>query len=398
MRIAKITVDGFKSLVDFELNLSKFTCLIGLNGSGKSTILQFIDFLSQLVRGNMEEWFEERGWEANEECSALSVDDHKIHFTVILQLDEKKSIEWKAIYDSGERKCTNETFLTTIVVSDTELVEQGLLGVESQNLTMTVNEDGGPARQSLGLAKITFRYQGSVLSQLKDEVLHPDLKLLTSFFRNTNSFDMLAPQSLRKKDRESGGSIGLSGQRLSAFLHEMGPVRQEVLGAKLKAVYPNLEGLFTGSLPSGWKELSIRERHGNKEFTTEARHVNDGMLRLIAFLAEIESEHEFLLFDEIENGINPELVGFLIDILTSARQQIMVTTHSPMILNYLNDDIARESVFYLHKTDEGKTKAIRFFDIPSLREKLAFMGPGEVFADTDLFELAKEISQIPKAK
>lgn len=47
-RISRLEVNNFKSLVDFEMDLPKFSCLIGLNGAGKSTVLQFIDFLSQL--------------------------------------------------------------------------------------------------------------------------------------------------------------------------------------------------------------------------------------------------------------------------------------------------------------------------------------------------------------
>ena len=48
--ISRLEVENFKSLVNFEMDLPKFSCLIGLNGAGKSTVLQFIDFLSQLMR------------------------------------------------------------------------------------------------------------------------------------------------------------------------------------------------------------------------------------------------------------------------------------------------------------------------------------------------------------
>ncbi len=61
-RIRQIEVENFKSLVAFTVELPKFSCLIGLNGSGKSTMLQFIDFLAQLVRGDMKGWLGERRW------------------------------------------------------------------------------------------------------------------------------------------------------------------------------------------------------------------------------------------------------------------------------------------------------------------------------------------------
>jgi hypothetical protein len=71
-----------------------------------------------------------------------------------------------------------------------------------------------------------------------------------------------------------------------------------------------------------------------------------------------------------------------------------VTTHSPMILNYLEDEVAREGVIYLYRTREGRTQAVRFFAIPSIAEKLAVMGPGEAFADTDLPALYDEIEAV----
>jgi len=62
MRISKLKCSNFKSLVDFEITLAKFSCLVGLNGSGKSTILQFVDFLAQLMRGDLTNWLKEREW------------------------------------------------------------------------------------------------------------------------------------------------------------------------------------------------------------------------------------------------------------------------------------------------------------------------------------------------
>jgi hypothetical protein len=138
----------------------------------------------------------------------------------------------------------------------------------------------------------------------------------------------------------------------------------------------------------------VQERFGEHRIRSEARQVNDGMLRLMAILAEILTDTQFLLFDEIENGINPELVEFLLDTLVGAQQQILVTTHSPMILNYLEDDVARVGVQYIYKTPQGSTRSVPFFSIPSLARKLEVMGPGEAFADTELSRLPEEIAEM----
>ncbi len=163
------------------------------------------------------------------------------------------------------------------------------------------------------------------------------------------------------------------------------------MGSQLKECYPQLSRFFTRSLRAGWKELNIWEEFGKARLVTEAKHVNDGMLRMMAILAELLTGHEFLLFDKIENGINPELVEFLLNALVNIRQQILVTTHSPMLLNYLDDAVVRTGVQYLYKTLEGHTRSFPFFWLPSVSEKLRAMGPGEAFADTALPELYKEI-------
>jgi predicted ATPase len=198
--------------------------------------------------------------------------------------------------------------------------------------------------------------------------------------------------------------MGLGGQKLAAFLYELGSDKRRRLAKVLKTVYPQLSELLAKSIRSGWKQLEIIEDYEGDDgqyiwpvMRTEARHINEGMLRQIAILAELESEHGFLLFDEVENGVNPELVEFLLKELRDTDKQVVVTTHSPLILNYLDDESARESVIYLFKTKEGYTKSIRFFSIPSLKKKLTVMGPGEAFVDTNLVDLAEEIKSIPES-
>ena len=400
--VRNITAKNFKSLVDFKLDLGKFTCLIGLNGAGKSTVLQFIDFLAQQVRGDIKGWLEERHWEAKDLKSQLTRRSN-IDFSLWLTRDPYAPVaypgtyaegEWEATFNSVKLHCTREK----ISAGNVELFVSG----GSAHIDERVFSPPGTitSRKWSELAPVTFKYEGSILSQLKKSTLPDPLVEFKEFFSNVKSLDLLSPEYLRQRTRESRGSLGLGGQRLSAFLHELGTQKRRELVHRLKRAYPQLVDLYAKSLRSGWKQLEVTEEYQGEEsgllprMTTEARHVADGMLRLIAILAETQSEHRFLLFDEIENGINPELVEFVLDALVSAPQQVLVTTHSPMILNYLDDQVAREGVVYVYKTREGQTRAIRFFDIPSVAEKLTVMGPGEAFADTDLTALRDEIEAV----
>ena len=395
MQINSLRTNNFKSLVDFRIDLANFNCLIGLNGSGKSTVLQFIDFLAQQVRGDIGGWLDERSWKAADINSQMT-GKKNVNFVVELQSsNEPTMVTWRASFNTSQLHCTSERIETAEVILE---VQKGQLRILEKPQTNTSNG------KQIHNEKISFSYEGSVLSQLRKETLPAALTAFKAYFTSVKSLELLSPEYLRRRTRESAGTLGLGGQRLSAYLHELGAKKRGDLAQRLKSAYPQLESLNTTSLRSGWKQLEITETYrGTDEgvlprMTTEARHVNDGMLRLIAILAELQSDHQFLLFDEIENGINPELVEFVLAALTMTPKQVLVTTHSPMILNYLSDELAKEAVVYLYKTPQGFTRAIPFFSIPSLAEKLTVMGPGEVFVDTNLIALSEEIEAVREAQ
>lgn len=381
MRTKSITASNFKSLINFKLDLAKFTCLIGLNGAGKSTVLQFVDFLGQQARGDIQGWLKERQWVPKEIGSTLTTKKNIDFSLSVTAGPEDANFSWTGSFNTMKLHCTSEHIETPDV---TVSVDGGQIRMHWK----TATESAPP---TIPNGPISFAYEGSILSQLRDELLPSSVVEFKRYIKGIKSLDLLSPQYLRQKTRDASGSMGLGGQRLSAFFHELGREGRVKVNDALRSIYKQLEAVNTKSLRSGWKQLEVVEEFDGKRLVTEARHVNDGMLRILALLAELQSKHGFLLFDEIENGINPELVQFLIDTLMSADQQILVTTHSPLILNYLSDQSAKDGVIYLYKTKAGFTKAVPFFSIPSLDKKLSVMGPGEAFADTNLSQLQDEI-------
>lgn len=107
MRISHLRVYNFKSLVDFNLPLAKFNCLVGLNGSGKSTVLQFFDFLSQQVQGDLDDWLKKRQWEASDINSKLTRKNN-IDFEACLLHNEGFEIKRSASFNRTTLRCTAE--------------------------------------------------------------------------------------------------------------------------------------------------------------------------------------------------------------------------------------------------------------------------------------------------
>lgn len=371
-----IWVDNFKSLVDFRIDFAKFNCVVGLNGAGKSTLLQALDFVSQLMVGDIDEWLKGRHWDSSDLNSKLTKKSN-IDFEVGLEISGKK-VSWSGSFNRSSLSCTKE-----FILEDGER----LLSVEDAGYTFNGFRH-----------EIVFDYQGSLLSRLKESQQGNTLRLVKELILNIRSLDLISPELLRSQTRSSEGKLGLGGEKLSALIHESGFEAKAKLKRELTKVYPQLDSIVTKSLRSGWKQLEVNEHYGERKLTSTARHVNDGMLRLMAILLQLEIGNAFLLFDEIENGINPELIEYLIDHLVNSNDQVLVTTHSPMILNFMEDDVARAGVHYLYKTKEGFTRSIKLFDIPSMSKKLEFMGPGEAFIDTDITQLYKEISDIKPAE
>jgi predicted ATPase len=382
--ITHFHIENFKSLASFDLpdgehELAPFTCLIGLNGSGKTTLLQAFSFLGHLAAGTVRQWLQERDWKAMELMSRnLEGRRRMIPFRATFRFGERR-LSWEGAFNIVTQRCSHEA-----VRSD----DVPLLLLDGSELQLANGERELQPRQQL-----LFEFEGSVLSALRVSRSHEELVGLKTFLQRLKSLELLSPHLLRKRAR-GAEDIGTGGEKLSGFLSTLPHDARLKLGEDLARFYPSAEYLGVHRFRGGWKEVRVYE--DGIDGWVRAGHLNDGLLRVIAILAQAYSGHSFLLFDEIENGINPEIVGQLVDALIALSKkgkQVVVTTHSPMILNYLEDKIAKESVVLLYKDRRSGTRAVRFFDLPAPREKLHALGPGEVFVDTDLTKLSAQLAE-----
>lgn len=387
IKLDRLIIDNFKSLDNFKLNFSEFTCLIGLNSSGKSTILQAIDFVSQLMYGDITGWLKSRGWEANElKCKLIN----RKNIAVLITFKYNNTLYlWDLTYNPSLRKCTEETITSFKDYGS----QRHIFNVRNSKYMIIKDLETNEKLEG----DIIQDYEGSFLASLKQEFLPKVIQEFKTYIQHIYSLDLLSPQELRKRSR-TGSKLGLSGENISAFLNTFDKEQKDNLLKYLQKCYPNLDALNVKKSKGGWSRLELVEKFGDKKITNEAKYLNDGVLRLIAILSQLQSQESFLLFDEIENGINSELIEYLIDIIIDSKHQVMITTHSPMVLNYIEDEVAKKSVHYIYKTEDGFTKSIPFFSIPSMREKLEFMGVGEVYIDTDLTQLYEEIKLLETDK
>lgn len=167
-------------------------------------------------------------------------------------------------------------------------------------------------------------------------------------------------------------------------------------GAGKTSILQAIDFLSAISLRSGWKTLSLVEKQNNKFIETDSMHLSDGILRILAILSQLLTTESVLIFDEIEDGINQEFIEKLVDTLLASPHQTVVATHSPLLLNYLEDDIAKESILFVYKTKDGATRVENFFDIIAKYQTISdneynLLGAGEIMQRVNLLELTNNL-------
>jgi predicted ATPase len=347
-----------------------------MNGSGKSSLIQALDFVTQLMQGKVSDWLDKRGW-SMAELNCKSRRESNIGIAVDFETSSGAELRWVCIFNRSTLRCTHEL---------AEIFEPGAKGFED----IFVSKDQTFVAPPRAKQDIPFTFQGSIFSALKDSELPEPVRELKTYLLNFRSLELLSPLEMRRVARADESNIGIGGEKLAGYLHTIRGEQRTRFIELLKRFYPHLEDFKVANLRAGWKKLSLIERYGEQRIETEARHISDGVLRIMAVLSQVGSDRSLILLDEIENGINQEIIERLVDALVDSPQQIIVTTHSPLILNYLSDDVARESVQFIYRAPNGESRVRRLFDIPRLSEKLDCMGPGDAFVDTDLRSLEQE--------
>ena len=373
--ITRVKVKYFKSFEDFELaNIGSFTCLIGLNGSGKTTFLQFLDFIKAMLDGRIEDWFSKHRWKPQDIITFASP-KRSVEFEIDVS-SEGVTQRWKAFFNIQELRCTSETLLKI-----RNGCEEKLMSFSENKLSLS---DGG-----VTLPK-GFKYTGSMLSYV-GQSLH-----LVKRLKEIKIFGVLNPESISQASKVSSNirevDVASDGGGLVGFLSKLDAASQEDFVKRLRDFYPSLKNYRIRKQRFGWKNLLLNELE--KAVFFDSSHLSYGTLRLFVFLSQLYSKNKCIFFDEIENGMNQELIGKLVDILQNFDgKQVFVTTHSALLLNYLSDQAARKSVVMFYKDSNGYTHAKKFFELPAMEKELEFLGAGQVMSKTNLLDLADTLAK-----
>lgn len=410
--LTSFSIKNFKSLLDFEIELpheSPVVFLIGLNGSGKSTVLQAFDFAGELMRGDVTGWLDKRGWQPSDLVTKIHSSRRKTLIDVALTgaLGDRV-FEWRAVFNPNPNflRCTFEQLLISAPGSEDSPTSQPQEQTETK-IEINVLVKDNRLFINKQEQEVNFAYLGSILSQLNDKIFieFPLLSDVCNAISNIHSFDLLSPRNIRNRSRKCK-TIGMSGESLAGYISSLNADEQKVIMQKLKYFYPWIHNTQIKGFQFGWKELQIAEKIGryldpetedyhNYILWRRSQHINDGTLRLISIVSAALFQEGITLFDEIENGFNPHIIEKLVDLLYESTSQLIITTHSPEILQYIPKDYVVDSVKLLYRKEDATIGITDFFASEETKQKLKILSPGEVFLDVNLETLSKELGKQP---
>lgn len=289
--LTQIQIQRYKSLFDVTVDLEPLTVFIGPNGSGKSNMLEALKVLSFFAQG---------------QNSLTQIFPHK-----------------------------------------------GIKVWQGQPLPITI-------RYVLeNLTSNSINIQNNTVIRSRFEEPEADWNVSTKPFLQRMKFYDFSPFEIAQT---AVGFFTSSGKGIANLLADMlldHRERFEELEGVFKQLVPNIARISLNKTEQGF-ELRLVDRY-SKDHRIPAADISDGTLRILAFLTAVYQADtpSMICFEEPENGIHPWLLHKMMEILQKIAKegiggqpvQVLITTHSPTLLNYVEPKQVR--VVELDK--EGKT-------------------------------------------
>jgi predicted ATPase len=181
------------------------------------------------------------------------------------------------------------------------------------------------------------------------------------------------------------------GENLAAVLNSMltGPDRHAVneLENSIHQAIPTLRGISTPAKDTAGAERVIKFALSGSErppLTIESDEVSDGAMFLTAFLAVVHTQSKHvLLIEEPENGLHPSRLQSVVELLKKvttgelgyAPRQVILSTHSPLLLNFVDPSEVR---VFRRGTDDATT-IVRMDQMPDIDRLTKEFAPGELW-------------------
>ena len=387
--LRRLELHAFKAYEDEIVELEPLSILVGRNGSGKTSVLQAIEFFHGLVVQTLGDHLGRHGWEYKD-LPRLKSENLEFGFAALIDLDE--GLYWWNVR-LGKRLRPGVAVETVIRVADNrydDVVAGAPPDVDADTeLMVRVGREMERLDESAGeWEKVKQTLTSSWLALLdpeEDAERYPGLIAVLDWASRIVPYVVLDPNRLREPSRLSADGIGVAGESLAGFLRFLRSRRPEAFQRvldRVRGAYPQFQDVEIRAEGTSAFSIAVRESWTEgRHPLLNARQASDGLLRLFAFAAlpELSPAPTLLMVDELENGVHPALLGALVSLLASLADedgiQVVATSHSPIVLNYSDP----ESIILTFRGENGRAETVALDDTLGYQRLHATFGPGEMW-------------------
>jgi len=397
--IESIHLKRFKNFQDATLKLGPLTILIGANAAGKSNLRDAFLFLHGIGRGySLAEIFGEnyvggeRVWSGTRggvrEVAYLGSDSFELSVELRLPPENRElppveyQIEVSVAGPAAKAPCVVQESLRYPLRFGINIHTKGQSGFrtngqeDSRNGNLSVSLF--PQRGTKAKNPKAYPANEPILTQVsqEDETSSREARALSRFvlheLRGFRFLD-LSPAQMRIPSQPGQTVLGDQGENLSSVLAAAcaDASRKEVLLEWVRKLTPmDVDDLLFDQDAAGRILLRLKEKNGRN---ISALSASDGTLRFIGILAALfgPTPASFYFIEELENGIHPTRLSLLVDLIESQTKrrgiQIVATSHSPLLLQFLSQESLEHASLVYRLPDHPDAQIKRIVDIPDAR-------------------------------
>lgn len=341
MLIQRLKVSGLLSFGPhgIDLPLADLNVLIGPNGSGKSNLLEVLALLKAAPTnlpapvkemGGVREWL----WKPWSDGAEATIE------AVVEYVGKRSPLRHGlAITDHGGRFEVVDEWIQNATPNPGHSLPYVFYRFDRGSPVLGETQALAMERQ---LRRENIKPEQSVLSQIRDLERYPALGWLQERYEQIRLFrnwPFGPAASLRREQSTHGRADFLTdgGENLALVLSR---IRSRVKSELLEALRKLYEGIQDINFQiEGGNVLFFLEEQGGREIP--ATRLSDGTLRYLCLLAILlhPDPPPLIAIEEPELGLHPDVIPHIAELMIAASQrtQLVVTTHSRMLVDALSE-------------------------------------------------------------
>jgi predicted ATPase len=357
--LKELYLSNYRSIGDVHFHPARLSVVVGANGSGKSSLMDGLMFLREAVLHGLSAAITHRG---GIQAVRRRSGGRPFHMRVVAELELPDGTARYGFTVGGAREAEYRVLEEDMVITG----PQGPVRFHRNQDRFEGSEGLAPRPDAQALA----------LTALTGDTR---VRALTDLLAGTMVYSIF-PDTLREPQKHDATTpMRAHGENwvstLKALL-ERPQARQDLTDALQRAT-GDIRDLRTASaagfLVAEFQQSLIPGRTADRRAWMSALQQSDGTLRIAGILTALLQEPALPLIglEEPELTVHPGMIPLIMDYLRQAskRSQILLTTHSPLLLDHVDVD---QDAIYVARRMDGETRIHRVSDetLQPVRDRL----------------------------